>query len=143
MKLFRHVWFMLLISSFVLGQSTPGNTKPDDNRIADQIKTLQDAIASQQQQIESLRQELASRKQAEAAPRLTNAALTTGSACCRGCPGNGKAQGIAALLPYRRHRLYSRRVCGLHQRLPLHQHRSRHFHGLWRVFRSALRRMPI
>ena len=78
MKLFRHVWFFFLISSFVLGQTTPSNnTKPDDNRIADQIKTLQDAIASQQQQIESLRQELANRKQAESEPRLTNAALTT------------------------------------------------------------------
>jgi hypothetical protein len=80
MKLFRHVWFLLLVSSLVLGQSTPSNNqKSDDNRIADQIKTLQDAIASQQQQIESLRQELAARKQAESAPRLTNAALTTGS----------------------------------------------------------------
>jgi outer membrane murein-binding lipoprotein Lpp len=78
MKLFRPVWFLLLISSLVLGQSPSGNNaKSDDNRIADQIKTLQDAIASQQQQIEALRQELANRKQAEAEPRLTNAALTT------------------------------------------------------------------
>jgi hypothetical protein len=77
MKLFRHVWFFLLISSFVLGQSAPSNTKPDDSRIADQIKTLQDAIANQQQQIETLRQELATRKQTESEPRLTNAALTT------------------------------------------------------------------
>jgi hypothetical protein len=63
----------------MLGQSTPSNNpKPDDNRIADQIKALQDAISSQQQQIESLRQELAARKQAESTPHLTNAALTTG-----------------------------------------------------------------
>jgi len=80
MKLFRYIWFMLLVSSLVLGQSAPSNnTKSDDNRIADQIKTLQDAIASQQQQIENLRQELAARKQAESTPRLTNAALTTGN----------------------------------------------------------------
>jgi hypothetical protein len=80
MKLFRHVWFLFLVSSLVLGQSMPSNNpKSDDNRIADQIKTLQDAIASQQQQIESLRQELAARKQAESAPHLTNAALSTGS----------------------------------------------------------------
>jgi hypothetical protein len=78
MKLFRPVWFLLLISSLVLGQSTSGNNaKSDDNRIADQIKTLQDAIASQQQQIESLKQELASRKQAESEPHLANASLTT------------------------------------------------------------------
>jgi hypothetical protein len=78
MKLFRPVWFLLLISSLVLGQSAPGNnTKSDDNRIADQIKTLQDAIASQQQQIEALKQELAGRKQAAAEPHLANAALTT------------------------------------------------------------------
>src|SRR5580765_2439792 len=77
MKLFRHVWLLLLASSFLLGQSTPSNnTKSDDSRIADQIKTLQDAIASQQQQIETLRQELAERKQAEATPHLANAALT-------------------------------------------------------------------
>ena len=78
MKLFRPVWFLFLISSLVLGQSTSGNNaKSDDNRIADQIKTLQDAIASQQQQIEALKQELASRKQAEPEPRLANASLTT------------------------------------------------------------------
>src|SRR5262245_21424926 len=77
MKLFRPVWFLLLISSLVLGQSTSGNNaKSDDNRIADQIKTLQDAIASQQQQIEALKQELASRK-VEPEPRLSNASLTT------------------------------------------------------------------
>src|SRR6476469_9899801 len=77
MKLFRHVWLLLLASSFLLGQSAPSNnTKSDDSRIADQIKTLQDAIASQQQQIETLRQELAERKQAEATPHLANAALT-------------------------------------------------------------------
>ena len=79
MKLFRYVWVMFLVSSFVLGQSTSGNnSKSDDNRIADQIKTLQDAIASQQQQIESLRQELAAEKQ-NSMPRLTNATLTTTS----------------------------------------------------------------
>src|SRR5262249_3602803 len=70
--------FLLLISSLVLGQSTSGNNaKSDDNRIADQIKTLQDAIASQQQQIEALKQELTSRKQAESEPHLANASLTT------------------------------------------------------------------
>lgn len=77
MKLFRHLWLLLLASSFLLGQGTPSNnTKSDDSRIAEQIKTLQDAIASQQQQIETLKQELAGRKQAEATPHLANAALT-------------------------------------------------------------------
>jgi cell division septum initiation protein DivIVA len=81
MKLFRQICFLLLASSLVLGQSTPSNNpKSDDNRIADQIKTLQDAISSQQQQIEALRQELAAKKQADATPHLTNAALTTSSA---------------------------------------------------------------
>jgi hypothetical protein len=81
MKLFRQICFLLLASSFVVGQSTPSNNpKSDDNRIADQIKTLQDAISSQQQQIEALRQELAAKKQADATPHLTNAALTTSSA---------------------------------------------------------------
>src|SRR6478736_5458561 len=81
MKLFRQIGFLLLASSLVLGQSTPSNNpKSDDNRIADQIKTLQDAISSQQQQIEVLRQELAAKKQADATPHLTNAALTTSSA---------------------------------------------------------------
>lgn len=79
MKLFRQICFLLLVSSFVFGQSAPTNTNTDDSRISNQIKTLQDAIASQQQQIEQLRQELAARKQAESAPHLANAALTTGS----------------------------------------------------------------
>src|SRR6476660_2330566 len=79
MKLFRQICFLLLVSSFVFGQSVPNNTNTDDNRISNQIKTLQDAIASQQQQIEQLRQELAARKQVDSTPRLTNAALTTTS----------------------------------------------------------------
>src|ERR1041385_8708335 len=77
MKLFRQICFLLLVSSFVFGQSAPNNTNTDDSRISNQIKTLQDAIASQQQQIEQLRQELAARKQADSAPHLANAALTT------------------------------------------------------------------
>jgi hypothetical protein len=79
MKLFRQICFLLLASCFVFGQSAPNNTNTDGNRISNQIKTLQDAIASQQQQIEQLRQELAARKQADSTPRLTNAALTTTS----------------------------------------------------------------
>jgi hypothetical protein len=78
MKLFRHGFLLLLASALAFGQSTPSSSaKPDDGRIADQIKTLQDAITSQQQQIEALRQELAAKKQAESTPHLTNAALTT------------------------------------------------------------------
>ena len=77
MKLFRQICFLLLVSGFVLGQSTTTNTNSDDNRISNQIKSLQDAIASQQQQIESLRQELAARKQSDSTPHLANAALTT------------------------------------------------------------------
>ena len=80
MKVFRQTCFVLLVSSFVFGQSAPNNTNSDDSRISNQIKTLQDAIASQQQQIESLRQELAARKQADSTPRLANAALITTSA---------------------------------------------------------------
>lgn len=68
-----------MVSSLVLGQSTTNNTNSDDNRISNQIKSLQDAIASQQQQIESLRQELAARKQADSTPHLANATLTTSS----------------------------------------------------------------
>ncbi|MGZ4843886.1 MAG: hypothetical protein ACXVJ1_04175, partial [Candidatus Angelobacter sp.] len=79
MKLFRQIFFLLLVSSFVFGQSTTNNTNSDDNHISKQIKTLEDAIASQQQQIESLRQELAARKQADSAPHLANAAFTTPS----------------------------------------------------------------
>src|SRR6185503_12960780 len=79
MKLFQRMFFLLLVSSLVFGQSTTTNSNSDDNRISNQIKSLQDAIASQQQQIESLRQELAARKQADSAPHLANAALTTPS----------------------------------------------------------------
>src|SRR6185312_14160370 len=70
MKLFQRMFFLLLVSSLVFGQSTTTNTNSDDNRISNQIKTLQDAIASQQQQIESLRQELAGRKQSDSTPHL-------------------------------------------------------------------------
>ena len=79
MKLFRQICFLLLVSSLVLGQSASNNTNSDDNRISNQIKSLQDAIASQQQQIESLRQELAARKQVDSTPHLANASLTTSS----------------------------------------------------------------
>jgi len=79
MKLFRQICFLLLVSSFVFGQSTTNRTNSDDNRISNQIKSLQDAIASQQQQIESLRQELAARKQSDSAPHLANASLATTS----------------------------------------------------------------
>src|SRR5215475_11148556 len=79
MKLFRQICFLLLVSSFIFGQSASNNTNTDDSRISNQIKSLQDAIASQQQQIEQLRQELAARKQAESTPHLANASLTTGS----------------------------------------------------------------
>src|ERR1700719_1766657 len=79
MKLFRQICFLLMVSSLVLGQSTTNNANSDDNRISNQIKSLQDAIASQQQQIESLRQELAARKQADSVPHLANASLTTSS----------------------------------------------------------------
>jgi hypothetical protein len=68
-----------MVSSLVVGQSTTNNTNSDDNRISNQIKSLQDAIASQQLQIESLRQELAAKKQADSAPHLANASLTTTS----------------------------------------------------------------
>lgn len=79
MKLFRQICFLLLVSSFIFGQSASNNTNSDDSRISNQIKSLQDAIAGQQQQIEQLRQELAARKQAESAPHLANASLTTSS----------------------------------------------------------------
>lgn len=79
MKLFQRVFFLLLVSSLVFGQSPTNNANSDDNRISNQIKSLQDAITNQQQQIESLRQELAARKQADATPHLANAALTTPS----------------------------------------------------------------
>ncbi|HEY2363575.1 MAG TPA: hypothetical protein VGK36_20820 [Candidatus Angelobacter sp.] len=77
MKLFQRIFFLLLVSSLVFGQSSTNNTNSDDSRISNQIKSLQDAIASQQQQIESLRQELAGRKQSDSTPHLANAALTT------------------------------------------------------------------
>ena len=78
MKLLHQMCFLLLVSGFMLGQSASGNNqKSDDNRIADQIKSLQDAISSQQQQIEALRRELAQKKQADSTPHLANAALTT------------------------------------------------------------------
>ena len=77
MKLLKTMLVLFLASSLVLGQSTAGNNTSSEDRIANQIKTLQDAISSQQQQIEALRQELAAKKQADATPHLTNAALTT------------------------------------------------------------------
>src|SRR6476469_330978 len=79
MKLFRQLFFLLLVSSFVFSQSTTNNTNTDDSHISKQIKTLEDAIASQQQQIEALRQELAAKKQADSTPHLANAALTAPS----------------------------------------------------------------
>src|SRR5262249_7247651 len=81
MKLLRPVVLLLLISSFMFGQSAaPNQPQNSDSKIADQIKSLQDAIAQQQQQIQALQQELAERKKAESAPHLANAALTTGAA---------------------------------------------------------------
>lgn len=79
MKLLKTMLVLFLASSLVLGQSTAGNNTSSEDRIANQIKTLQDAISSQQQQIEALRQELATQKQSESAPHLANAALTTSS----------------------------------------------------------------
>ena len=75
MKLFRYGFVLLFASGLMVGQDAPNN---DDSHIANQIKTLEDAVAGQQQQIEALRQELAARKQAEAAPHLANASLATG-----------------------------------------------------------------
>src|SRR5215510_12637184 len=81
MKVLKAV-FLLLISSLLFGQSNPPSAAQasDDTRITEQIKGLQDAIARQQQQIEALQQELSQKKQADSAPRLTNAALTAGTA---------------------------------------------------------------
>ncbi|MBZ5506854.1 MAG: hypothetical protein LAO78_15470 [Acidobacteriia bacterium] len=79
MKLLKTMLVLFLASSFVLGQSTSGNSTSSEDRIANQIKTLQDAISSQQQQIEALRQELTTKKQADSTPHLANAALTTSS----------------------------------------------------------------
>jgi hypothetical protein len=77
MKSLKTMFVLFLASSVMLGQSTPSNnTNSDDNRISNQIKGLQDAIAQQQKQIENLQQELTQRKSTET-PRLTNAALTT------------------------------------------------------------------
>jgi hypothetical protein len=79
MKLHKTMLVLFLASSFALGQSKPGDNTGSEDRIANQIKTLQDAISSQQQQIEALRQELANKKQAESTPHFANAALTTPS----------------------------------------------------------------
>ncbi len=102
MKLLKTMLVLFLASSLVLGQSTAGNNTSSEDRIANQIKTLQDAISSQQQQIEALRQELATQKQSESAPHLANAALTTSSTAAASS-GIGKAQGFAAVISHRRH----------------------------------------
>ncbi|HEX4605033.1 MAG TPA: hypothetical protein VH724_13625 [Candidatus Angelobacter sp.] len=77
MKLLKTMFVLFLASNIVLAQSAAGNNTGSEDRISNQIKTLQDAISSQQQQIEALRQELAARKQAESTPHLANASLTT------------------------------------------------------------------
>ena len=81
MNIVRFLSFVLLASSFLLGQSsTPGNGSTGDTKpIADQIKALQAAIAEQQKQIEALRQQL--QEQKKSAPQVVNASLnTTGAA---------------------------------------------------------------
>jgi hypothetical protein len=78
MKLFRLIFFVLLLSSLMLGQSSsPGASSPSNTtaQIADQIKSLQDAMALQQRQIELLQQQLAEQKDAQA--RVVNATYTT------------------------------------------------------------------
>ncbi|HKD80687.1 MAG TPA: hypothetical protein VKH81_13395 [Candidatus Angelobacter sp.] len=79
MKLLKPVVLVFLISSLMIGQSNapaPAQNS-DDTKIANQIKSLEDAVAQQQQQIEALRQELADRKKTDSAAHLANASLTT------------------------------------------------------------------
>jgi len=80
MKLLKTLVVCFLISNLTFAQNaSPSSGQSSDEKIANQIKSLQDAIASQQQQIQALQQELAERRQTEAAPRLSNASLTTGT----------------------------------------------------------------
>src|SRR5260221_10744723 len=81
MKLLRSTVFLLLVSTLMLGQSTPGTgSVPDTSRITNQIQALQDAIAQQQTQIEMLRNELAEQKNANRASQVVNASLSTSGA---------------------------------------------------------------
>jgi hypothetical protein len=80
MKLLRPVFFVMLMASLMLGQSSPPATNPSPDptaRISDQIKSLQDAIAQQQKQIEMLQQQLAEQKDAQA--KMVNATYTAPS----------------------------------------------------------------
>src|SRR5215472_17241251 len=80
MKLLRPVFFVMLMASLMLGQSSPPATNPSPDtttRISDQIKSLQDAIAAQQKQIEMLQQQLAEQKDAQA--KMVNATYTAPS----------------------------------------------------------------
>jgi len=80
MKLLKTLVVCFLISNLSFAQNaSPGPGQSSDEKIANQIKSLQDAIASQQQQIQALQQELAGRRQAEATPHVANASLTTGA----------------------------------------------------------------
>jgi len=78
MKLLKTLVVFFLISNLAFAQNTApiAAQSSDDAKIADQIKSLQDAITQQQQQIHALQQELAERKKAEGAPHLANTALT-------------------------------------------------------------------
>jgi hypothetical protein len=80
MKLFRLIFFVLLMSSLMLGQSSsPGSSSPSNTtaQIADQLKSLQDAMALQQRQIQLLQQQLAEQKERDEQARVLNATYTT------------------------------------------------------------------
>jgi hypothetical protein len=90
MKLLKGLCFVIVASSFMLGQNTPNASSASDN-IADELKKLRDAvteqqkqIAQQQEQIQKLEQQLAGKKDVtaksnEVSPRIVDATLRTSS----------------------------------------------------------------
>lgn len=77
MKLLKATLVVLLASSLVFAQSSaPGASAADTAKIADQIKSLQSAIAEQQKQIQQLQQQL-QQTRGDASPQLVSATLTT------------------------------------------------------------------
>lgn len=87
MKIVKFMFFVLLGSSLLLGQSsTPGNGPAGDtNQVADQIKALQAAIADQQKQLEALQRQL--QEQKNGTPQVVTASLNTA-----GAPGTNTVQ---------------------------------------------------
>src|SRR4051794_20181754 len=122
MRLMRLLVVLLLVPTFMWGQSTTGSTSTsgDTSNVSEQINKLSEAIATQQQQmekqqeqmlqqqkeLETLRKQLAEQKAAAAnAPRVVDASLSTTTATtvaaqtAPGGPQQPEAQGTGKTSP--------------------------------------------